>query len=131
MGKTSRSITTEQGVTVRFLRDEDIPLVFSINAGFIEEIMKGRFDNTVIVMMGCEGLTEQLTAQAFLNKGARAFVSWSLPVSASHTDASTQRLLEKLLTDGLSVGEAVTRTAAEVGPDPRYGGELRALFRQG
>jgi hypothetical protein len=58
-------------------------------------------------------------------------VSWSRRVSASHTDAATQRLLEKLLVDGLPVGEAVAQTAAEVGPDPLYGAELRVLPDEG
>ena len=44
-----------------------------------------------------------------------------------HTDAATQRLLEKLLPQGLAVGDAVTQTAAELGPDPWYGAELRVL----
>ncbi|MFQ6030185.1 MAG: hypothetical protein ACE5Q6_22150 [Dehalococcoidia bacterium] len=103
------------------------PLFYAIGDRFIEESMEGRFDDTLIVMMGCDGLSTQRTAQAFLDKGAKAFVSWTRPVSASHTDSSTQRLLQKLLLDGLSVGEAVSRTAAEVGPDPWYGAELRVL----
>ena len=82
-------------------------------------------------MMGCDGLNTQTTAQALLDKGAKAFVSWSKPVSATHTDSSTRRLLENLLIEGLPVGEAVAQTAAEVGPDPWYGANLRILQQQG
>ncbi|MDP2950392.1 MAG: hypothetical protein Q8P22_12755 [Chloroflexota bacterium] len=103
------------------------PRVFSIGPQYVQDSMRGRFDDTLIVMMGCDGLRSQRTAQAFLDKGASAFVSWSQPVSASHTDAATLRLLEKLLLDGLTVGDAVAQTAAEVGPDPFYGAELRVL----
>ncbi len=78
-------------------------------------------------MMGCDGLRSQRTAQSFLDKGASAFVSWSQPVSASHTDTATQRLLEHLLLEGLNTADAVGRTAAEVGPDPLFEGELRVL----
>ncbi len=66
-------------------------------------------------------------AQAFLDKGARAFVSWSRPVSAVHTDTTTERLLEDLLLDGFTTGRAVTQTSAEMGSDPLYGAELRFL----
>ena len=101
--------------------------LFGIGPRFVEESMQGTFDNTLIVMMGCDGLRSQRTAQAFLDKGADAFVSWSLPVSASHTDAATERLLENLLLEGLTTADAVSRTAAEVGPDPFYKAELRIL----
>ena len=101
--------------------------LFGIGPRFVEESMQGRFDDTVIVMMGCDGLRSQRTAQSFLDKGASAFVSWTRPVSASHTDTATQRLLEHLLLEGLTTADAVGRTAAEVGPDPLFEGELRVL----
>jgi len=72
-------------------------------------------------------LRSQRIAQAFLDKGGSAFVGWSQAVSASHTDAATLRLLDMLLTGGLPVADAVAQTAAEVGPDPAYGAELRIL----
>lgn len=102
------------------------PPLFGIGPDFVTN-MEGTFDDTLIVMMGCDGLKSQRTAQAFLDKGAGAFVSWSQPVSASHTDGATQNLLERLLIDGLPTSEAVSRTAAEIGPDPVYEAELRVL----
>ena len=99
--------------------------LFAIGPGFVSSTMEGRFDDTMIVMMGCDGLGTTVTAESFIEKGAKAFISWSQPVTASHTDAATEELLEKLLIEGLSTADAVERTAAEVGPDPAYGAELR------
>jgi len=107
------------------------PALFSIGPEFIEKSMRGSFDDALVVMMGCDGLRSERTAQAFLNKGASAFVSWSQAVSASHTDAATHRLLEHLLIDKLTTREAIARTMAEVGPDPLYGAELRVLPNEG
>lgn len=101
--------------------------LYGIGPRFIDDSMEGRFDGTLIVMMGCDGLRSQRTAQSFLDKGASAFVSWSQPVSAVHTDSATELLLEKLLLEGLDTVDAVGRTAAEVGPDPLFEGELRVL----
>jgi hypothetical protein len=78
-------------------------------------------------MMGCDGLRSQETAQAFLDRGASAFVSWSKPISGPHTDTATEKLLHRLLIDGTPLEEAVAQTAEEVGPDPNYEGELRVL----
>jgi hypothetical protein len=101
--------------------------IFAIASGFIETSMRGRFDDTLIVMMGCEGLGSERAARAFLDKGASAFASWDGEVSATHTDAATERLLEKLLLAGLTADDAVRETMDEVGPDPAFGAELRVL----
>ena len=106
---------------------EGAPPLFGIGPDFVEYSMEGTFDDALIIMMGCDGLRSQRTAQAFLDRGAGAFVSWSQPVSAPHTDAATERLLERLLIDGLPTTEAVSQTAEEIGPDPVYEGELRVL----
>lgn len=102
-------------------------MYFGVLPEFIRSAMRGDFDGATIVMMGCDGLRSRDTAEAFLERGAGAFVSWSDQVSAGHTDAATERLLERLLFDGLTVAEAVRETAAEVGPDPVYDAELRVL----
>lgn len=105
--------------------------LFGILPDFVADSMEGRFDGTLILAMGCDGLRSLPTAQTFLDKGASAFVSWSRPVSASHTDAATERLLEKLLLEGLTTVDAVSQTAAAVGPDPFYGAELRVMIDEG
>jgi len=97
---------------------------FAIYPGFVESTMRGRFDNAVVVVMGCSGPTVTDMAEALIQKGAKAVVSWSGPVSANHTDAATERLLQHLLAGRLSVGEAVAETMAEVGTDPTFGSSL-------
>jgi len=97
---------------------------FGVTPYFIEFTMEGRFDKATIILMGCDGLRSDRTAESFVERGAETFVSWSGKVSASHTDAATERLLQHLLTDGLTIQEAVTETMAEVGPDPSYGSAL-------
>jgi hypothetical protein len=99
--------------------------LFSVALGFIRDSMRGRFDKALVILMGCDGLRSPRTAEAFVEKGASAFVSWSRTVSAAHNDAGSERLLAKLFVDGLTLGEAVAQTNAELGPDPEYGAELR------
>ena len=97
---------------------------FGVTPYFIEFTMEGRFDKATIILMGCDGLRSDRTAESFVERGAETFVSWDGKVSASHTDAATERLLQHLLTDGLTIQEAVTETMAEVGPDPEYDSTL-------
>jgi hypothetical protein len=110
----------------RYENGEGDPL-FGIGPEFVSRSMDGDFGGATIVMMGCDGLRSQTTAQAFLDRGADSFVSWSKPVSAPHTDEATETLLENLLEKDMDLEAAVEETAAEVGPDPTYDGELRVL----
>ena len=107
--------------------DENSDPLFGIGPVFVDDSMEGDFGGALVVMMGCDGLRSQRTAEAFLDRGASAFVSWTKPISASHTDRATESLLQRLLIDELPVEDAVAQTAEEVGPDPVYEGELRVL----
>ncbi len=107
--------------------DENSDPLFGIGPAFVDDSMEGDFGGALVVMMGCDGLRSQRTAEAFLDRGASAFVSWTKPISASHTDRATRSLLQRLLIDDLPVEDAVAQTAEEVGPDPVYEGELRVL----
>ena len=99
---------------------------FAIASGFVESDMRGQFDGTTIILMGCSSLASEKTAAALVDRGAGAVIGWSDTVSPEHTDAATERLLELLLKDHLPTAEAVEKTMAEVGPDPSYGAVMRS-----
>lgn len=104
---------------------------FGIVPAFIQSMMVGKFDGATVVLMGCHGLHTANTARALIDKGAKAVVGWSGRVSASQTDLATEHLLRHLLTDGLSLREAVNQAMAEVGPDPSYGSALLVYPSEG
>lgn len=97
---------------------------FGITTKFIKESMKGDFDNALVIGMGCQGLVNDLAAEAFAAKGASAFIGWDRNVSAAHTDKATERLLQLIIGEGLSPEDATAKTMRELGPDPIYGGSL-------
>ena len=103
---------------------------FGIVPKFVEESMKGEFKNTIIVMMGCEGLGyEGLTytdmAEAFIKKGARVYISWDGSISLDHTDKATIHLLQSLILSKRTIDGAVTETMEVVGKDPTYQSTLQ------
>jgi len=110
---------------------EDGPAYFGIMPDFVRSSMKGDLRGATVVMMGCDGLAAETIAEALVEKGAKAVVSWSGLVSADHTDSATEHLLRHSVTEGLPLQEAVDKTAAEVGPDPAYGSVLRLYPPQG
>jgi hypothetical protein len=103
---------------------KSLPRYFGVKPGFIASSSRGKFDKTTVILMGCNGLASNALAKAFASKGAQAVVGWDDLVSASHTDAATERLLTHLVVEGAPVQQAVASTMAEVGPDPTYGGKL-------
>jgi len=107
------------------------PEYFGIVPKFVEESMKGRFENTTIIMMGCEGLGyvneltgERITyidmAKAFIEKGAKVYIGWDGPVGVNHTDQATIRLLQSLIVEERTIRDAVEETSQ----DPNYNSKL-------
>lgn len=93
---------------------------FGIRPLFVSQSMKGMFQNTVIVMMGCEGLDNPEMAKAFIEQGAKSYIGWSGSVLASHTDTAIVHLLQHFLIEKLTLKESLKQTFKNVGFDPAY-----------
>jgi hypothetical protein len=106
------------------------PCYFAVGPEFVKNSMNGRFENTTVILMGCNGLTYQSLGDAFITKGAKVYVSWSGPVSASHTDQATALLLKQLITQKQTIRKAITETTKAVGRDPAYNSLLLALPKE-
>jgi hypothetical protein len=98
---------------------------FGVTPEFVQRVMRGRFDGTTFVVMGCGGLHSTGMAEALVERGAARFISWNDLVTASHTDRATLRLLPLLLA-GRNATDAVAETMASLGPDPAFGASLAA-----
>ncbi len=98
---------------------------FGIGPEFVEKEMNGRFEGTTFILMGCDGLKHSRLGEAFVKKGARAFISWTGTVDVIHTDIATTHLLHALIQKRNSLREAVIQTNMKIGPDPIFGSMLR------
>ena len=109
---------------------------FGIVPSFVEKSMEGKFKNTIIIMMGCEGIgyINALThmrvaytdmAEAFVKKGAKVYIGWDGPVGIGHTDLATVHLLRSLILKKRTLKEAVEQTNYDVGPDAIYNSTLK------
>ena len=97
---------------------------FGIWPAFVTDCMTGNFQNTMIIMMGCQGLENTVMAKAFVEKGAKVYIGWSQSVTAGHTDTATNVLLGNFLMKNQTLKQAVQETFVEVGFDPAYGSLL-------
>jgi hypothetical protein len=109
---------------------EGYPMVFGIPPKFISKSMEGRFDNTVIIMMGCSGIYYPDLATAFVDKGASVYLAWTASVNLGYVDRATSYLIAQLCSEKLTIEEAVNSTMNVIGPDPKYEAALRYYPRQ-
>jgi len=100
----------------------DPNLYFAITPTFVKECMSGTFEDTVIVLMSCNGLKEGYysTAEAFLAKGVKVLISWDGWISFADNDVAIPNLLHYLIDANNTIKEAfkkitTTYTSAEFG----------------
>lgn len=81
---------------------------FGLTSMFIESL-EGTFPKSIVIAMGCWSLKPecQQMAEAFIKKGAKAYIGWTDVVSSEHTDGETVKLLSRLLKYDETIGEAV------------------------
>ena len=89
----------------------DDSLYFGITPKFIEQMTGGKFTDTVIFLMSCNGLNSKYlkTAQAFQNKGATVIISWDNWVSSIDNDGAADALLRYLINENNTIREAVSK----------------------
>jgi hypothetical protein len=114
------------------------PMMFGITREFVSAQsvvgqatdMEGRFDDTVIIMMGCSGiaLPDLDLAKAFVDKGASIYLAWDRSVELYYVDEAIPYLVRQLCSEGLTFREAATNTMDAIGPDPNYGAELQFYY---
>ena len=104
---------------------EEFPTVFTISPRFVTDSMKGDFDNTAILMMGCASSYLDDMATAFVEKGASVYLGWSATVTSEYVDGATLKLIDSLCTRKLTVEQATSETMSEAGPDPYYHAGLK------
>ncbi|MFC2066953.1 hypothetical protein ACFLUO_07930 [Chloroflexota bacterium] len=125
---TTTKYTTEQlneRVTNAMMTTE-YPLVFAINSEFIINDMKGTFDNTVIIAMGCESHYLDDMATAFVQRGASAYIGWDNLVSLKYVDKATLTLISNLSTGNMTMEEGIDKTMGELGYDPYFHAQLKS-----
>ena len=106
------------------LMTEDSPLIFAVNSKFIQDA-KGEFNNTVIIAMGCESYYYDDLPEAFIKKGASAYIGWSTVVSLEYVDTVVLDLLGNLCTENMTLAQGMARTMDKLGYDPYFDAYLK------
>lgn len=99
--------------------------VFAVSSKFVTDCMRHNFSNTVIINMGCAAFYSDDMAQAFIKRGASTYMAWDASVGLNYVDDATMTLIDKLCSEELTVGAAVSETMQEKGPEPNNNAFLK------
>jgi hypothetical protein len=105
--------------------DDNFPWEFGISPDFVRQSMRGNFDHTVVIMMGCYTSYIDDLAQSFIEKGASAYTGWDAFVGLDYVDNATVTLLDSLFSNKVSLDAAERDTMQEKGADPTWGAKLK------
>ncbi len=98
--------------------------VFGVDWGFVRKLMPGRFNGSVVVVMGCDGARDRLMADEFLSQGAVGYVGFDGSVLLSHSDGAIMHLIGEVYVGKQPLKKAVDDTNNAVGADPVSGSML-------
>jgi|WetSurMetagenome_2_1015567.scaffolds.fasta_scaffold419413_1 hypothetical protein len=100
--------------------DENSPQYFAVSSDFLARFSQGKFNQSVIIMMGCASLRSTDMAEAFISRGALIYTGWTASVKLDFVDDFTIDLIKNLCVKDTSFKKAIYQTAQEKGIDPTY-----------
>ena len=80
---------------------------FVVGSKMVDELMVGNFDESIIILAGCETMEGTLLADSLLKRGASDVIGWSGLIGIYNNDRVVTYLLNKTLAEGSDISEAV------------------------
>ena len=99
-------------------------IYFVIGSKFIDELMVGKFPQTVIIIGGCESTRKYDLANSLIDRGASAVVGWDRTISSMENDRVMLALLEEILINKINIQDSIVTVMEEFGPDLQYSSKL-------
>ena len=104
---------------------------FTIGSKAVNEIMQGEFDKSIIILGGCDTLSGRNLADSFLKRGASAVIGWDGLIGFRDNDRVILELLEKILSDGEDISNAVESTKENFVSHTPYSPTLKYFSNNG
>ena len=93
---------------------------FLIGAKYVNEIMEGKFPNSLIILGGCSTLYNPTLANALIDRGASSVIGWDNLVGSSNNDQSMLAFLENHLIDDMEIKDAIDAAMSKYGKSTKY-----------
>ncbi len=116
----SNKTRIEIDVTSSFQVVDDSNPYFLIGSKYVDEIMEGRFHDTVLVLGGCSTLSSPTLAKSLINRGASSVIGWDSLVGSVSNDNTMLKFLENHLINKMEIKDAVDLAMNEVPKGSNY-----------
>ncbi len=81
---------------------------YVVGSKFVEEVMVGEFENSTIILAGCETGKDSKLANAFLKRGASEVIGWTGLVDSKINDAYVVDLINRTLLSDVEIQDAIS-----------------------
>ena len=99
---------------------------YVIGSKFIEEAMVGNFQNSTIILAGCETAKDSKLANSFLKRGASEVIGWTGLVDSSRNDKDVLDLMNKTLVNDVEIPDAISLVMKDY--DQRLHGDTNLVY---
>ncbi len=100
---------------------------FAIGSKFVDELMVGKFPQTVIILGGCESIRKHDLAKSLIVRGASEIIGWDRSIGSFENDQVMLALLEEVLINKIGFYDAVPLVMEEFGSDLQYSSRLQHI----
>ena len=100
------SLEIDMTQSLEQLVDDSNPY-FLVGSKYVDDVMEGRFQNSVLVLGGCSTLSDTSLAESLIRKGASAVIGWDALVGSNQNDQVMLELLENVLINNMDIKDAV------------------------
>jgi len=80
---------------------------FLVGSKYVDDLMEGKFPNSVIVLGGCSTLSNPSLAKSLVNRGASSVVGWDRLIGSIKNDDVVLAFLENVLVNDMNADDAV------------------------
>ena len=80
---------------------------FLIGSRYVDELMEGRFHDTILVLGGCSTLSSPTLANSLIKKGASSVIGWDALVGSVNNDRVMLAFLENYLINDMEIEDSV------------------------
>ncbi len=116
----SNNTSIEIDVTASFQVVDDSNPYFLIGSKYVDEIMEGRFHDSVLVLGGCSTLSSPTLAKSLINRGASSVIGWDNLVGSINNDNTILEFLENHLINEMEIEDAVEAAMNKVPKVSQY-----------
>jgi len=130
-GQVSRGIPIYEQELMELQESNELSIdmvYFVVGSKFVDELMVGKFPQSVIIIGGCESTRTHDLAKSLIFRGASAVVGWDRTISSMENDRVMLALLEEVLINKIGFYDAIPSVMEEFGSGLQRSSELHYIY---